>query len=108
MLLRHGHNGIVSWEKPSNVQPILMQGVDDYIKTKERWTILRQYFKQNNIDFKEVFSVQGNILSKLMNLIYLLDYSSIYNVVIKKIDPSQINSIDFVKSRLKPSNLRKL
>jgi len=30
------HNGIVSWEKPSEVKPILIQGADDYIKTKER------------------------------------------------------------------------
>ena len=29
------HNGIVSWERPSNVQPILMQGKDDYVKTQE-------------------------------------------------------------------------
>jgi len=94
------HNGIVSWEKPSEVQPILLQGADDYIKTKERWAILKQYFKQNNIDFREVFSVKGNILSKLINLIYFLDYTSIYNAIIQGIDPSPIKSIDFIKSKL--------
>jgi len=94
------HNGIVSWEKSSNVQPILLQGTDDYIKTKERWTILKEYFKQNNIDFREVFSVKGNILSKLINLIYFLDYTSIFSAITKQIDPSPIKSIDFVKSKL--------
>ncbi|KFM22153.1 glucose-mannose-6-phosphate isomerase protein [Marine Group I thaumarchaeote SCGC AAA799-B03] len=34
------HNGIVAWENPSNVKPILIQGTDDYEKTKERWGIL--------------------------------------------------------------------
>jgi len=94
------HNGIVSWEKSSNVQPMLLQGTDDYIKTKERWTILKEYFKQNNIDFREVFSVKGNILSKLINLIYFFDYTSIFNAITKQIDPSPIKSIDFVKSKL--------
>jgi len=94
------HNGIVSWEKSSNVQPMLLQGTDDYIKTKERWTILKEYFKQNNIDFREVFSVKGNILSKLINLIYFFDYISIFNAITKQIDPSPIKSIDFVKSKL--------
>jgi len=94
------HNGIVSWEKSSNVQPILSQGTDDYIKTKERWVILKEYFKQNNIDFQEVFSVKGNILSKLVNLIYFFDYTSIYKAIIQQIDPSPIQSIDFVKNRL--------
>ena len=94
------HNGIVSWEKPSSIQPILLQGADDYIKTKERWIILKEYFKQNNIDFWEVFSVKGNILSKLMNLIYFLDYASIYKAIIHQIDPTPIKSIDFVKNKL--------
>jgi len=45
------HNGIVSWEKPSNVQPILLQGADDYIKTKERWKILKEFFETKKIDY---------------------------------------------------------
>ena len=94
------HNGIVSWERKSTVKPILIEGEDDYIKTKERWNILKEYFKQNNIDFWEVLSVKGSILTKLINLIYLLDYVSIYNAIINKIDPTPIKSIDFVKSRL--------
>jgi len=94
------HNGIVSWEKKSEVKPILIEGQDDYIKTKERWNILKEYFKQNNIDFREVFSVEGNILSKLINLIYFLDYASIYNAIIREVNPTPIKSIDFIKSKL--------
>ena len=94
------HNGIVSWEKPSHVQPILLEGADDYIKTKERWKILKGYFEQNNIDYKGVFSVKGSILSKLINLIYFLDYTTIYRAILSGVDPSPIKSIDFVKSKL--------
>jgi len=94
------HNGIVSWERKSEVKPILIEGQDDYIKTKERWGIIKDYFKQNNIDFREVFSVKGNILSKLINLTYFLDYTSIFNAITKQIDPSPIKSIDFIKSKL--------
>jgi len=93
------HNGIVSWEKPSDVQPILLQGKDDYVKTKERWKILKEYFDINHIDYKEIFSVEGNILSKLICLIYLLDFSTIYLAVLNKTNPSPVNSIDFIKSR---------
>ena len=94
------HNGIVSWEKQSLVQPILLRGIDDYEKTKERWEIIKEYFDENHIDYKEITSVRGNILSKLINLIYLLDYSSIYHSVLREIDPSPIDSINFVKKRL--------
>ena len=95
------HNGIVAWEKKSQVFPILLQGNDDNIKTKERWKVLKIYFDVNKIEFKEIFSIKGNILSKLMSLIYLLDYTSIYKAVISKIDPTPVKSIDFIKSKLK-------
>jgi len=94
------HNGIVSFEKNSIVQPILVEGKDDYIKTKERWKIIKEYFKENKIEYKEVFSTEGNILSKLINLIYLLDYSTIYFSALSKVDPSPIRSIDYIKSKL--------
>lgn len=95
------HNGIVSWEKKSDVRPILIRGHDDYIKTKERWDIVKEYFEQKNIDYREIFSVRGSILTKLINLIYLLDYSTIYHSVMSGIDPTPVASIDFVKSRSK-------
>lgn len=94
------HNGIVSWEKPSLVQPISLRGQDDFIKTKERFEIINEYFKENNIEFKEIFSISGNILTKLITLIYLLDYVSIYKAILSKTDPSPVNSIDFIKRKI--------
>ena len=94
------HNGIVAWEKSSNVQPILLQGNDDYFKTKERWKILKDYFKENEINFWEINSVEGSILSKLVNMVYLLDYSSIYKGIMIRTDPTPVNAIDFIKKRL--------
>jgi glucose/mannose-6-phosphate isomerase len=94
------HNGIVSWEKPSMVQPILLQGKDDYFKTKERFKIIKEFFVENNIDFKEIHSGTGNILTKIISLIYMLDYASIYKAILSEIDPSPVNSINFVKDRL--------
>jgi|TARA_B100001245_G_scaffold154108_1_gene115486 glucose/mannose-6-phosphate isomerase len=94
------HNGIVAWDKPKNVQPILIQGKDDYVKTKERWEIIKELFRENGIQYKEIFSQEGSILNKLVCLIYLLDYASIYNAIISKTDPTPIKSIDFIKKRL--------
>jgi len=39
-------------------------------------------------------------LSKLITLIYLLDYTSIYNAIINNTDPSPVKSIDFIKKRI--------
>jgi glucose/mannose-6-phosphate isomerase len=94
------HNGVVAWENDSVVQPILLQGADDYSKTKERFSIIGQYFTENNIDFKIINSVNGNILTKIISLIYLFDYVSIYRAVLSKTDPSPVKSINYIKDKL--------
>jgi len=94
------HNGIVSWERPSIVQPILLQGHDDYIKTKERFKIIKEFFKKSNIEYKEINSCSGNILTKIICLMYILDYSSIYRAILLKIDPTPVASIDYIKKKL--------
>ena len=99
-VIESGHNGIVSWERSSDMVPIMIKGEDDHIKTKERWNIVRQYFNQNNIEFKEVNSVTGGILSKIMHLIYVLDYSSIYYAIRLGVNPTPIKSIDYIKDKL--------
>ena len=99
-VIEASHNGIVSWEKVTDVQPILMQGKDDHFKTRERWKIFKEFFEKKNINYQEIFSVDGNILSKLVCLVYTLDMTSIYNAVIGNIDPTPVSSIDFIKDRL--------
>ena len=99
-IIEVSHNGIVSWENISNVQPILLQGQDDHIKTKERWEIFKGYFKKNNIQYYDIFSVDGNILSKIINLIYFIDYVSIYKAILLDTNPTPVSSIDYVKNNL--------
>ena len=94
------HNGIVAWEKKSNVQPILIEGQDDHIKTKERWQIIEKFFQENDIEYRKIMSVKGSILSKLISLIYLFDYSTIYKAVLEEVDPAPVRSIDYLKSKL--------
>ena len=94
------HNGIVPWEKKSDVKPILIQGKNDHIKTRERFSILQEYFDNKNIDYRMVESVNGSILTKIINLSYLLDYSSIYASILNKTDPTPVKSIEEVKKKL--------
>lgn len=96
-----GHNGIMSWEMPSNVQPVIIQGADDNRKTKERWKIFEDYFNEKNIPFTKINSSGKHIMTKLMNLIYILDYCTIYLAAIRGVNPTSTDSIDYVKKRSK-------
>ena len=99
-VIEASHNGIVSWEKKSDVMPILIRGSEDHIKTKERYEILKEFFIEKKIKYEEIISVEGNILSKLITLIYLLDYATIYKAVMDNIDPSPVSSIEFIKKKI--------
>ena len=99
-IIESGHNGIVSWERESTMTPILLTGKDDHIKTKERWNIVRDYFEAKNIAYKEISTIDGGILSKILCMIYILDYSSIFYAIRLGINPSPIQSINFIKERL--------
>ena len=94
------HNGIVTWDKQSDFQPILIRGQEDYDKTKERWEILKEFFSEKNINFKEIVSEEGNILTKIICLIYLLDYASIYLAVKLETDPTPVKAIEYIKKKL--------
>ena len=99
-IIESSHNGIVAWEKRSKIKPVLITGKNDYIKTKERWKVVKKFFEINKIQYKELHSLNGSILTKLVNLIYLLDYSSIYLAVLSKTDPTPVKSIEFIKNRI--------
>ena len=94
------HNGIVGWSMKSESNPIFIQGYNDHIKTIERWSILKQFFEDKKIQFKIVKSNEGGILSKIVNLIYLLDYTTIYSSVLRNIDPTPVEPIDYIKNKL--------
>ena len=99
-VIEASHNGIVSWSEKADVIPILIRGFDDQETTKQRWGILKEYFEYKNIEYQEIISKEGNILTKIICMIYLLDYSSIFLAINRGIDPTPVDAIDFVKNKL--------
>jgi len=94
------HNGIVIWDKKNDFQPMFIKGQEDYEKTKERWKILEEFFNGKNIKFQKITSVNGNILTKIICLIYILDYASIYLAVKLEVDPTPVKAIEYIKNKL--------
>ena len=95
------HNGIVAWENNSKVtRPILIRGKNDNIKTKNHWEILKKFLHGREIKYDEIVSLEGNILTKIINLIYLLEYTTIYRGIINQVDPFPVKPINFIKKRV--------
>lgn len=95
------HNEIVCWELPTASKPMLVRTKNDNKRTAERWDILRGFFEEKEIEYKEIFSNNGNVLSQLVELIYLFDYSTIYYAIKCGVNPSPIVSTEIFKNRRK-------
>ena len=99
-VIEASHNGIVSWEGDTGVVPVIISGRDDHVRTKERWAVLKEFFEKRGISYAEINSDGGGILSKIVGLIYQLDFATIYGAILRKTDPFPVTSIDFVKERI--------
>lgn len=71
--------------------PILLRGQNDFNKTMEN---IKRIFVYSEIDYYEIISVKGSILTKLINLIYLFYYATVYRVVLFRTVPLSVKSID--------------
>ena len=98
-VLEASHNGIVAWESATTARPVMIQGPDDNPRTKDRWRVFEEYFDSRAIPYRTVRAVNGHILTKLVNLVYVLDYTSMYLAGIRGVDPTPVRSIEFVKER---------
>lgn len=94
------HNGVVAWEKESQVKPIMIRGNDDHFGTIEKFKIISEYFDEKNIEYREIFSGNGNILTKIISLIYILDYVTIYKSILEGIDPTPVKTIEYIKNKI--------
>lgn len=99
-VIEHCHNGIVAWESPSDAQPVMIRGADDGPTTRERWKILAEYFDERSVQYRKVDSPRGGLLAKLVGLVYVLDYASVYLALLRRTDPAPVASIDYLKSSL--------
>ena len=100
-VIEAAHNGIVAWENNSKItRPILIQGKNDNIKTKKHLKVLKKFLHVKKIKYDEVISLEGDILTKIINLIYLFEYVTIYRAIINQVDPFPVKPIDFIKKRV--------
>jgi len=99
------HNEIQSWgkNKDNKITSIVLRDENESKEQKERFESLNTLLIKINIKPLEVHTEGKTQLGKIINLIYLLDYISLYLAILKEIDPTPTPHIDEVKNRLKKS-----
>jgi len=110
------HNEIVGWDKNaasgkkrtsreesagSNFIPISLRLEDDPLEIKTRFQIVEDVLKRSRTQFLQAPSLGTTYLSRIVSMLYLLDYATYYTSIFKHVDPILTPSIDYLKSELK-------
>lgn len=97
------HNEIQSWGRnhDNKITSIFLRDNKEGLEQKERFDSLSQLLIKMDIKPLEIYTEGKTKLSRIINLIYLLDYVSLYLAILKNIDPTPTPNIDEIKRLLK-------
>ncbi len=98
------HNEIVGWMGRSPVikgsHVIALRDAEDEARTQRRIEVTSEMIMENGAEVSQVWSGHGSRLARLFGLLHLGDYVSVYLAVLNRVNPTPIEAIETIKSRL--------
>jgi len=102
------HNEILGWTHPiawvKKMRPIFLMDSGYHYKTTQRFKIMSKILNTKEHPIIEIYSQGTGQLARMMSLIYLGDFVSIYLAYLYKQDPYPIPAIDQLKRELSREN----
>lgn len=98
------HNELVGWLYPAealrNVGVVLLRDKEDHPQVQRRFELTKEIISGKAGALHEVWSEGTSLLARVMSLIYLGDFVSLYLAYLNSVDPTPVDVIDYLKSRL--------
>jgi len=98
------HNAVVGYEFPPEVKKkvfvVLLHSALFHPRNQLRYEATAKLLAKSGISHELVEAVGETALSQVMSLVLFGDYVSFYLAILNKIDPTPVDSIDFVKRYL--------
>ena len=98
------HNAVVGYEFPSQVKEgifvVLLHSALFHPRSQLRYEATAKLLAKAGISHEFVEAAGATILAQVMSLVLLGDYVSLYLAILNRIDPTPVDSIDFVKKYL--------
>ena len=98
------HNEIVGWERADAIAKqfvvIIFRDKGDPARIKQRIDITARMLSDKVDQVIQLDSQGDSLLSRIFSLIYLGDYVSYYLAILREIDPTPVQSINYLKSEL--------
>jgi glucose/mannose-6-phosphate isomerase len=98
------HNEIVGWENPrkqfKNFLVIMLRDKCAHPRVNIRMDITKDLIKKEGVEVAEVWSQGEDLLGRMLSLIYIGDFVSLYLAILYGIDPTPVDRVTFLKNKL--------
>jgi glucose/mannose-6-phosphate isomerase len=101
------HNELVGWMDPGDVLRrigvIFLRDKGDHPQIQRRFDLTREVVAAKAGALHEVWSEGDSLLARVMSVVYLGDFVSLYLAYLNEMDPTPVRVIDAFKSKLRPA-----
>jgi glucose/mannose-6-phosphate isomerase len=98
------HNEVVGWTGPGPLAKmahvVTLRDPEDDPRVQRRIEVTSEIIMGTGAQVSQVWSGQGPRLARLMSLVHLGDWVSLYLAFLERVDPTPVETIDLIKSRL--------
>ncbi len=99
------HNEIEGWGHPIDLVQhfsvlLLRSKEDEHPRVAARFAALHEVLRSRQVDVLEAFAEGATRLERMMSLLALADWTSLYLALFAGIDPTEIPAIDLLKQKL--------
>jgi glucose/mannose-6-phosphate isomerase len=104
------HNEIVGWEEGKEFarcfSVIFIRDAEEPAEISERIEFTKEIVCKNRVRLFEVWSKGKSSMAKMASVICAGDFTSVYLAILRRIDPTPVKTITFLKERLKATGVK--
>ena len=98
------HNELVGWLYPEEalrkVGVVLLRDKGDHSQVQRRFDLTRELISGKAGAVNEVWSEGKSLLARVLSVVYLGDFVSLYLAYLNNTDPTPVDVIDYLKKNL--------
>lgn len=94
------HNEIMGWEAVSPLFALLVRAPHEPPEIRHRLEFLIDVWSSRGVPFREIRSLEGSRLERLISLFYTFDLASVFLALKRGVDPTPVETISQLKKHL--------
>jgi glucose/mannose-6-phosphate isomerase len=104
------HNELVGWEKSKDTADrysvIFIRDKDEPVEIRSRIETTKQLMDPIGVDMYEIYSQGKSVLAKMLSMICIGDFMSVYLAILRGIDPTPVETINKLKNTLQKNGVK--